>query len=161
MKKLYGFFAVAALALGVFSCAKDDEPQDYQPTYDGVSVYINAIDQLYDSDGQPAFTATDREGVYVGSASSYQVSYNFITDILENKDWDGKDVTVKLGENGENGTLKVVGETDALLQKGIYNEIIIDIKDYTPYTLEIITEEAADNGYIGGGVVIKKVGGDA
>ena len=146
-------FLMSAVAI---SCSKDDEPNDYEPTYDGVTVYINAIDNLYTSDGQPAFTATTTEGIYVGVADSGEIAYGFICQILDNKDWDGKNVNVKLGENGELGSIKVVSEG---LEDGIYDEVIInikgDIENYEPYTLQIISEEKAedDNGIIGEGVI--------
>lgn len=155
MKKIYVFLMVSLLTVSLFSCSKDDEPQDYTPTYDGVSIYLNAIEKFYDNDGMPAYTATDQPGVYVAASDSYEISYNFIANILENPEWDGKDVTVKLGKNGESGILKIIGSTPSLLNRGIYNEIIININDYEPYTLEIITTEQADNGYYGGGVVKK------
>lgn len=155
MKKIFAYLMMAAAFLAIGSCSKDDEPSDYENTYDGVSVYLNAIEKLYDNNAEPAYTPSGQAGIYVASASSYGVSYSFISNLLDNPSWDGKDVTVKLGEKGESGSLKIIGETDALLKQGIYNKIIVDIKDYEPYTLEIITEQQADNGYYGGGVVKK------
>lgn len=155
MKKSLFFLMLGWFAFALTNCSKDDEPQDYTPTYNGVTIYINAVEKLYDSDARPFYTPTQQEGVYVASAADYQTSYNFICNILENPSWDGKDVVVKLGENGENGTLKIIGSTQSLLSQGIYNKIIVNIKDYEPYTLEIITEQQADNGYYGGGVVKK------
>lgn len=155
MKKIFSFLLTAIL-LGAFaSCSKDDEPSGYEPTYDGVSIYINALQTLYDKDARPPFTPSGRPGVYVAAASSYDASYSFISELLENPDWDGKNVTVELGEKGEQGTLKIIGKTDALLQNGIYNQIIVDIKDYTPYTLEIVTTAQGENGYGHDIVVIK------
>ena len=157
MKKIFYFFMTAIMAMAVASCSKDDEPGDFKPTYDGVSIYLNAIETFYDNTGKPAFTPTGVEGIYAASASSYSQSAAFIANLIENKDWDGKDVTVKLGQNGEEGSLRIIGETQALISQGIYNKIVVDIKGYTPsYTLEIITEEKADNGY-GEGIVIKKL----
>lgn len=158
MKKIFSLLLTAVMAIAISGCSKDDEPGDYEPSYDGVSVYLNAIEQFYDGEAQPSYTPTDRKGVYAGYATSSQESYDYIAMILENDKWGNKDVTVKLGEKGELGTLKVVGQTEALLNRGVYNEIIVDIKGYTPYTLEIITEKAADNGYYGGSVVVKKIG---
>lgn len=155
MKKLINLFLIAVIATAFASCSKDDEPGSYEPTYDGVSIYLNAVETLYDSEGKPAFTPTAKTGVYVAAAESQAVSANFIKNILENPDWDGRDVTVSLGENGESGSLKIVGATQALLTNGIYNEIIVDIKDYTPFTLQIITTQQAENGYGKDIVVVK------
>lgn len=158
MKKIVLFLMSAFILATAASCSKDDEPAGYEPTYDGVSVYMNAIQKLYEN-GQPAYTPTDQAGVYVASADSYDAVYAFIANLIGNPKWDGKDVTIKLGENGENGSLKVTGKTDAMLSQGIYAKIIADIygdeENYPPYTLEIITEETADNGHYGGGVVKK------
>ena len=144
----------AVMLAAVSSCSKDDEPNDYQPTYDGVAIYLNAIEKFYDNEGTPAFTLSDKEGIYLAEAESETVAANWIKQIIENPNWDGKDVTIKLGENGEEGTLKIVGNTPDLMGKGIYNEIDVDIKNYIPYTLEIIAENS-ENGYGKDIVVIK------
>ena len=154
MKKLLNLIMLSVLALTV-SCSHKDEPGDYEFTYDGITIYIKAVTEFYDNEGTPSFTATDIDNVYVGCASTYEGSYRFICNLINNPFWNGKDLTVQLGEKGESGSLKIIGETSALLQQGIYNKIIIDIKGYTPYTLEIITQQMADNGYIGEGVVKK------
>ena len=154
MKKILYLLIFSFLGLTV-SCSDKDEPADNNQVNNGVQVYLNAVEKLYKSDGTPAFTPTERTGVYVASATDYQQSYNYICNLIEDSDWDGKDISVSLGKNGENGELKVIGQNASMLQQGVYNKIIVDIKDYTPYTLEIITEEMADNGYVGDGVVVK------
>ena len=156
MKKIFSLLMIFIAAATAVSCSKDDEPQDYQPTYDGVTIYLNAIDKLYTSEGQPAFTATTTEGIYVGVADSGEIAYKYICQLIGNEKWNGKNVTVPLGENGKLGSLKVVSEG---LEDGIYDEVIINIKgdekNYEPYTLQIISEEKAkdDNGIIGEGVI--------
>ena len=157
MNKIFSSFMMIFLMAAIAtSCSKDDEPQDYQPTYDGVTIYLNAIEKLYDSDGKPAYTPTSTEGIYVCVADSREIAYGFICQILDNKDWDGKNVNVKLGENGELGSIKVVSDG---LADGIFYDLIIDIKgdeqNYEPYTLQIISEEKAkdDNGIVGEGVI--------
>ena len=144
-----------ALFAGAFaSCSKDDEPGDYAPTYDGVTIYLNAIEQLYNNEGDPKFVPTDTEGLlYMVIADDDQIARGFICDLLDNKDWNGENVNVPLGEDGESGSLKVLSQD---LPAGVYDEIIVDIKEYTPYTLQIVTEERFNNengeGYSGGGV---------
>ena len=156
MKKIFSSFMIFLMAAVAISCSKDDEPSDYEPTYDGVTVYLNALDNLYTSDGKPAFTATITEGIYVGVADSGEIAYKYICQLIGNEKWNGKNVTVPLGENGELGSLKVVSEG---LEDGIYDEVIINIKgdleNYEPYTLQIISEEKAedDNGIVGEGVI--------
>lgn len=145
MKKIYAFLLMAVLMAAVSACSKDDEPGDYDSTYDGVAILMNAENTLY-ADGQPAFTPSETPGVYLAVAANQDKARAFIVQLIENPEWDGKDVTIKLGEKGESGSLKIVGGTTALLSRGIYNTIIVDINDYPPYTLEIITQEAADNG---------------
>ena len=153
MKKI--FYLMVAVVMGcVFTgCSKDDEPSDYTPTYDGVSIYLNAIEQLYDNEGKPKFVPTSTEGVYTVYSDTQEIATDFITNLLENESWDGRNVTVKLGKNGESGTLNVISQN---LPAGIYYEIVADIVDYTPYTLQIVTEERFHNengeGYSGGGV---------
>lgn len=144
---------IAVVAM-MASCSKNDEPDP--PTYDGVSIYLNAVIAFYDNANQPSYTPSGTEGVYVGWTSSSEEAHDFICKILESTSWDGKDLTLPLGENGEEGNLTIIGSTPTLLSQGIYNKIIIDIKGYTPYTLEIITEQQADNGY-GEGQVVKKI----
>lgn len=159
MKKLFSFILTALFIAGLAACSnKDDEPDDYQPTYDGVAIYLNAIDKLYTSDGKPAFTPTSTEGIYIGQADSEAIARNFICDLLQNEDWDGKNVTVNLGENGEEGSLKVISEG---LEDGIYDEVVINIKgdlsNYEPYTLQIVSKEKAENeNGVGKDVVIIK-----
>ena len=152
MKKLFYLFILTLMSVAV-SCSNNDEPTNDDTAYIA-TVYTNAVKQLYAPNGEPAYTRTDSEGVYVASASSYDVSYNYICTLIDNKEWDGTDINIFLGENG---TLKIVGETPSLLQQGIYNKIIVDIKNYEPYTLEIITKELAENGHWGDGVPKKLV----
>lgn len=153
MRKFF-YLMVMTIMVGAFaSCSKDDEPGDYTPTYDGVTVYLNAIEKLYNEDGQPKYVATDTEGIYTAYADNAGVAYNFISGLIGNSSWDGKDVTIALGEDGESGSLKIISQN---LPAGIYDEIMVDIKDYQPYTLQIVTEERFNNensgGYSGGGV---------
>ena len=137
---------IFVMTAAVVSCSKDDEPNDYEPTYDGVSILLNAIEKLYNSESAPNFTESDiQEGLYLAQADSYQDSYNFIAELIENPKWDGKDVTIKLGENGEEGSLKIFGKYNDVVDSGVYNRIIVDIKEFTPYTLDILTKEAAEN----------------
>lgn len=152
MKKLT-YLLMLLLSTVAISCSSDDEPGDNEFVYNGETILNNAIAKLYKADGEPAYTATNTIDIYVASASSYDVSYKYICNLLGNPNWDGKDVTVKLGKNGQDGTLKIVGQSDSQLQQGIYNKIIVNVNGYTPYTLEIITEQQAENGHSGGGVV--------
>lgn len=160
MKKIFTFLMTAVLIMASVSCS-NDEPENTPFPYDGVKVYQNVIDKLYDNDGKPAYTPTATKGIYVASATGYGQSYRFICGLIGNDNWCGGDVTIALGKDGENGTLRIVGESDDLIKKGIYNEIIVNIqggsKDYEPFTLDIITEEQAENGYYGGGVPIKRI----
>lgn len=152
MKKIFTFLMLAAAMIVATSCSKDDEPG--APTYDGVSIYLNAIETLYNSDGDPAFTPTTTDGIYVAVASTPQVARDYLSRLIGNNDWDGKNVTIPLGENGESGSLKIISQN---LEAGIYDEVIVNIKGYTPFTLHIIDEERAKddngNGYIGEGIV--------
>lgn len=154
MKKFLSLFAVIALFLSFASCDKEDEPQDYTPTYDGVSVYINVLQKLYEN-GEPAYTPIGN-GIYAGQADSETVAYNFIANLIEDPSWGNKDLTVALGENGESGYIKIIGGSSSLLDQGIYNEIIVNVVDYTPYTLRIITSKKAENGY-GEEIFIKRI----
>ena len=153
MKKIFYLMIMAVMAGAFASCSKDDEPEGYEPTYDGVAIYINAVEQLYNNEGDPRFVETGTDGLYVVIADNREIAYKFIANILENENWDGGDVTVSLGDKGENGNLKIISRN---LPDGIYDEIVVDIKDYTPYTLQIVTEERFNNenseGYSGGGV---------
>lgn len=159
MKKIFLFTLTAVMAATFASCSKDDEPSDYENTYDGVSIYLNAVETLYIHDGadegKPAFTPTSEPGVYVAAAESPEDAYSFIVRLIENDKWDGKDVTISLGENGESGSLKIIGQSATLLSNGIYNEVIVDIVDYQPYTLEILTAQNGENGYGHDIVVVK------
>lgn len=153
MKKIFYFMFVALLAGVVASCSKDDEPSDYTPTYDGVSIYLNAIEAFYNNDGDPKYVATESPGTYIAYADNAEYARQFIMELLENDKWDGKNITVGLGENGESGSLKIITSG---LPEGFFYEVDVDIKDYTPYTLQIVTEERFKNenseGYSGGGV---------
>lgn len=145
MNKLYYLLIVAFVAF-FSSCSDNDEPEN---TPNADVVYANAVKTLYEADKTPAFTLSDTEGVYLASAENAQISYKFICNLIDDPDWNGKDVTVSLGDKG---SLKILGESPTLLVKGIYNSIIVDIKGYQPYTLQIITEEMAENGHFGDGV---------
>lgn len=140
-------------------CSKDDEPESYEPTYDGVAVYLNAIETLYDSEGKPAFTATTTPGLYIAAAADGEVAKGWIGRLIGNDKWDGKSLTLKLGENGESGSLRIVAAPGA----GIFDEVVVDIDGYTPFTLQIMTPERAkdenavlEDGYTGEGVVTLK-----
>lgn len=145
MKNIFTYLMCLLAAVAVIGCSKADEPDSYDSTYDGVSILMNAEITLY-KDDKPAFTPSDDEGVYLAVASGQEKARSFIVELIENPKWDGKDVTIKLGEKGEDGTLTIIGGTPALLSQGIYNKIYVDIKSYPPYTLEIITEESSENG---------------
>lgn len=149
MKKILGILTLAIVACVFACCSKDDEPQDYTDTYDGVAVYINVTNTLYNSDGKPAFTPTGTDGLYIAAAESREVALDYVASLILNEKWNRDNVTVKLGENGENGSLKVVTRN---LEPGVYCELIADIKgdeeNYPPFTLLIEDMEKAneDNG---------------
>lgn len=158
MKKFLGYLLTFMVLTAINACSKEDEPSGYEDTYNGVNVYLNCIESLYDGEALPAYTPDpSAKGVYLAVADNETESHDFIKDLIENSSWDNRSVTIQLGENGELGTLKIVGGSQDLLKQGIYNEVIADIKGYTPYTLHIITSELADNGY-GDEIIIKKVG---
>ena len=156
MKKIFYLMMLAIVTLAAGSCSKDDEPSDYTPTYDGVSIYLNAIEKLYNNEGMPMYVATETPGVYMVIADNEGIADWFISDLLE-KTWNGKDVTVKLGENGESGNLQIFSSN---LPAGVYDKIVVDIlgdmENYPPYTLLIVTEAYFNNensaGISGGGV---------
>lgn len=130
------------MAVAFADCSKEDEPGDYENTYDGVSIYLNAIQTLYDGEALPAFSSLGG-GVYAMAASSESEAHDFIARLIDNPDWDGRSLSLPLGEKGECGSLKIVGGSEKLLQQGIYNKIFVDITGYTPYTLNILTEAEA------------------
>lgn len=150
----------ALLAVAFSACSKEDEPGDYKDTPDGVSIYLNVAETLFEYDyntgsPMPSFTPVGN-GLYAGQAESAQVAYDFIANLIEDPDWDNKDLTVDLGENGEKGYLEITGTNDDLIKQGVYNEIKIRVIGYPFYTLQIITSEQATNGY-GDEIVIKRV----
>lgn len=137
------------------ACSTQDEPSDTQHKYDSQAIYQNVVQTLYDNNGNPAYTLIG-DGIYAGQADSAQASYDFIAALIGNKSWDNQDLVLSLGLNGDRGNLKIMGSTDALLDRGIYNEIIVYAEGYIPYTLQIITSQQADNGY-GEDVFIKRI----
>lgn len=149
MKKILSVIMTVWAVCGLTACSEKEEPET--PANDGVAVYINAADMLYDSERKPAFTPTHTEGFYVAVAESLEISENYIRRLILDEDWDGSDITVDLDKNG---SIRIMGETPELASEGVYNEIIVNFTDFVPFTLQIIDEERAkdDNGYIGTGV---------
>lgn len=155
MKKILSILMLCGVALAFAACSNSDEPTQPEKDYDGAAIYQNVVNLLYDADGTPAYTPVG-DGIYAGQADNARVSYDFIASLIGNPEWDNKDLTVALGSKGELGTLKITGSNASLLERGIYNEIIVDVEDYTPYTLQIITSQQADNGY-GEDIFIKRI----
>lgn len=156
MKKLFSILMTVVLAAAVTGCSKDDEPSDYENTKDGITIYIDDIQALY-KDGKPDFYESTTPGVYLAKAESFYDASSYVAYLIDSKDWDGKAVTVKLGENGKDGSLVITPYPEN--NTGIYYRINVnvkgDIENYPPFTLLIFTQEYADSengqGYIGGG----------
>ena len=155
MRSLLKFFMLAFLAIPFVACSNDDEP-DIPVSDDGVAIYINAVDMLYDTEGRPAFTPTSTPGVYIAVAASQQVTHSYIERLILT-DWNGQDLVVNLDKNG---SFSIKGESPELSSQGIYSEIIVNFTDYVPFTLQIIDEQRAsdsngaygEDGYTGEGV---------
>lgn len=153
MKKILSLLFVAFATISFTSCSSDDEPEVSE--YDGNKVYVNAVRMLYDLNGDPAYTLIG-DGVYAGQADSEEIAYEFISNLVGNPSWDNKDLTIRLGADGKQGALKILGSSSVLINQGIYNQIIVDVNGYQPYTLQIITSQKADNGY-GEDIFIKRI----
>lgn len=155
MKRLFiylmGLMTVAAVST---SCSKDDEPVN-----DGLSIYLNAVEMLYNNEAKPKFTPSGTEGVYLAWAADEAEVRGFIVELTDNDKWTSTaDYTVNADENGY---FTVKGQTPQMKAEGIFNEIVVNFTDYTPFTLQIITEEKAkdyensipaQDGYSGSGV---------
>lgn len=135
---------LAAMLLLAGACSKDDEPGDYENTADGVTIYLNAIEKLYDKDGQPMYSKTATADLYIAVAASRDIADSFVADLVGNPDWNGRDIDISLGENGESGSLKVESQQ---LPSGVYARIKVnidgDLENYPPYTLEIVSADKA------------------
>ena len=150
MKKLFQFMLMAVIVAAFNACSSDDEPE--VSAADVKAQYENVVSVLYDADSKlPRFTPTLTEGIYVASAEDSSVSHRFIEKVI-GESWDGQTTDFFLGEYG---SLRLIGGNADMEAEGIYNEIIVNIKGYTPFTLRIIDTERAneDNGYTGTGVV--------
>lgn len=148
MKKFFAYMLMAVMAVAFAACSKDDEPG--KNTTDGVSDYINALQMLYYSDGElegePRFTPTDTEGIYVAVAKTQDDCYAWVSRLIGSK-WDGKSTTVAFDEKSK---VQIIGTADE--NEGIYAGLIVNFPGYTPFTLQIVTPEKAansDNGYGG------------
>lgn len=154
MKKFFALMMVTLMMGMMVSCSNDDEP-----TVDDSSLYASAVAMLYNGN-TPKFTATDTEGIYLAWAEDEAEVANFIIALTGDTSWNrNDDLKVTLGDKG---SFTVKGQTGDMAAEGIFNEVVVNIKGYTPYTLRIVTEERAkdyenshwsEDGYSGGGVV--------
>lgn len=143
---------LALMAFMMGACG-DDEPET--PTMQ-VNIYNNATKVLYLADSDtPAFTATNTPGLYLAQTENIASAQLWVSNLIL-EPWNLDSKTVDLGDLG---SLKIT-VTDSLVSQGIYCQITVNLKDYTPFTLQIISEERAsddngidEDGYHGGGVV--------
>lgn len=147
MKKLLNLMMIAVMAVAFSGCSSDDEPEVSSKLYDKV------VNTFYNDSKEPVFTPSQVEGVYVAVASSQESSHAFIERLI-GESWDGKTKTIALGL-AQLGSIQIKENTE----DGVYNEIIVNAKDYTPFTLKILDKERAneDNGYTGEGVAFVEV----
>lgn len=126
-------------------CSDDNEPDDQY-----VSDFLNAIEILYNQEGQPNFTPTTTNGLYLAWAGDAGEVQKFIIRLTGNGKWTNtSDYTMN---EDENGYLIVKATTPEMLSDGIFNEIIVNFSSdrYVPFTLQIITAEKAKD-YMNGG----------
>lgn len=146
---------MVAMMVMATGCSNDDEPDN-----GGVTDLLNAIEMLYNSEGQPAYTYSGTPGVYLAYATGNSEVEKFVRKLIADDDWTLKEnYTLK---EDENGSLIVKGQTADMFASGIYCEVVVNFShdEYVPYTLQIITEEKAkdfengrpEGGFSGGGV---------
>ena len=153
MKKFLNLMITAILAVTIFSCSNNEDVENTSAK----ALYENVVTIMYNADNKlPAFAQTETDGVYIAVAEKVNVAVKFAEKVI-NKKLDGLTTDVNLNEYG---TLKVINkiydsekEPDS---EGVYIQLIVNVKDYIPYTLLIIDKERAnnDNGYTGTGIVI-------
>lgn len=153
MKKFMKFMLMAVLVAAFNSCSENDGEHDYTPEGPDVKEqYASIVSTFYDADKQPVFTPTPDEGIYIAQTASSQRAHNYIVEVIRDE-WDGKTCDINLGEYG---TIKLIGGADT--EEGIYNEIIVNVKGYMPFTLKIVDQEwlKGDNagGYTSTAIVI-------
>ena len=145
MKNIFQFIMITFMVAMMASCSEENAT----PTTDGISDYINAVNRLY-SNGKPKYTETTTPGIYVAVADDAAMARLFIEQVIGTS-WDG---TYKVVRFDEKSSITLMAESDQLTAEGIYDELVINFTDYPAYTLQIISEERAndDNGIIGTGV---------
>ena len=141
-------FAAVVMILSLASCSSDGDEPEMNPA-DALARYESIVKLMYYADGTPRYTPTETENIYVAVAHTYEGAQSFCNEIAGGN-WDGTNTTLDLGEYG---TVKVSAPDREMAAMGVYNEISVNLKGYTAFTLKIFDSERADddNGYTGMG----------
>lgn len=137
-------FVAVVMILSLASCSSDGDEPEVNPA-DALAQYESIVKLMYYADGTPRYTPTDFENIYVAVAHSSEGAQSFCNEIAGGN-WSGTNTTIDLGEYG---TVKVSAPDREMVARGIYNEITLNLKDYTAFTLKIFDSERIndDNGF--------------
>lgn len=149
-------FLFIALTMSIFTgcSSNDDEPENTDMQMK--QQYEAIVSRVYQPEsGEPIFTASQVEGVYLAVANSQEVSRRFCGFVI-GSDWNGTNTTVSLGDYG---SIRLFSADANSQSQGIYHQILVNVKDHRSFTLKIFDKDRVndDNGYTGTGVAITNV----